>query len=73
MASSEIGQLEVHAVIRSFYAGEMPTTGVRIPRGVIWRQLLNSILPLENTNLLKSSLPLAMLLKRSLPPYEVLA
>jgi hypothetical protein len=42
MASSKIRQLEVHAVIRTFYAGEMPTTGVRIPRGVIWRQLLNS-------------------------------
>lgn len=41
MASSEIGQLEVHAVIRSLFAGEMPTTGVRIPRGVIWRQRLN--------------------------------
>jgi 3-methyladenine DNA glycosylase/8-oxoguanine DNA glycosylase len=41
MASGEISQLEVYAVIRSFYGGEMPTTGVRIPRGVIWRQLLN--------------------------------
>ena len=73
MASSEICQLEVHAAIRSFYAGEMPTTGVGIPRGVIWRQLLNSTLPLESTNLLKSSPLLARWLKRSLAPYEVLA
>jgi len=41
MASSEISQLEVHAIIRTFSTGKMPTSGVRIPRGVIWRQLLN--------------------------------
>ena len=72
MASGEISQLEVHAVIRSFYGGEMPTTGVRIPR-VIWRHLLNSTLPLENTKLLRSSPLLTKWLKWSLPPYEVLA
>jgi hypothetical protein len=41
MASGKIGQLEVYAVVRSFYGGEMPTTRVRIRRGVIWRQLFN--------------------------------
>ena len=41
MASGEIGQLEVHAAVQSFYGGEMPTTGVRIPLGPIWRQIFN--------------------------------
>ena len=43
MASGKICQLEVHAVVRSFSRGKVPTAGVRIPRGVIWRQLLNHL------------------------------